>query len=170
MPRKTERTLHVSTERDRWIISFDGCEHPQAFTRQDKALERATNMVAKGQRGVTIEQQQLEDGVWKTKKKGIIAAVTCGQCRHWYKREANPAALNEVRGDCREGPPQQTNLPAANAAGQVVGFQHFAHYPILPPTFPACDRFDAASETWTPPAESDVVGHAKPTGGILLGS
>lgn len=60
---------------------------------------------------------------------------TCGQCKHW-KRTHDPNDLRAENGECREGPPSMTILPASNGGkAMLVG------YLTLPAKFEACDRF-----------------------------
>lgn len=64
-------------------------------------------------------------------------AETCGTCQHWHALAANPLALNERRGECREGPPHVTTLPSER------GPMAISNYPNLPAGFQACGRHKA---------------------------
>lgn len=61
---------------------------------------------------------------------------TCGNCRHWKRKPPDPNDLTSRNGECREGPPSMTILPASNGGkAMLVG------YLTLPANFEACDRF-----------------------------
>ena len=66
----------------------------------------------------------------------IAASKSCGSCVHWHKGPTNPANLAEVKGECREGPPQIVALNTPQ------GLAMMAQYPVLQPTFPACGRHE----------------------------
>lgn len=64
---------------------------------------------------------------------------TCGQCKHWVAGPKDPMNLRaSPQGDCREGPPTTTSLPAPNG-----GMMHLTVYPKVQDNFSACSRFQA---------------------------
>lgn len=65
------------------------------------------------------------------------STLQCGTCNHWHAKPCQSLDLSQPqRGDCREGPPHTTSLPAG-PGGQV---SMFSAYPDLPAHFAACDR------------------------------
>lgn len=59
---------------------------------------------------------------------------TCGDCAHFH-RVIDPSNIRDQKGECREGPPSLTMLPAnTGAMMQLCG------YPTVAVGFPACSR------------------------------
>ena len=65
----------------------------------------------------------------------------CGNCHHWHKQPLQPGQVPMVgqpaQGQCREGPPSVTSIPAPQGLMQVTD------YPKPAENCPACSRFKA---------------------------
>lgn len=75
---------------------------------------------------------------------------TCKTCKFWVKAPPNPVNLQDVRGECREGPPHATT--------HVVDQRPYimSSYPSLPQDFPACFRHQSKLEGCDKPPEPQV--------------
>ncbi len=62
-----------------------------------------------------------------------MEGTTCGTCRHWHKKPADPMQLGApAQGDCRGAPPTPIGIATPH------GLQVMVLYSTMPPEYPAC--------------------------------